>query len=124
MTNWAVPANSFYKHPDAESIGLKHLCAGDSGFMIDEPRAVEWHRIIATKLPTASSILNPDTRARIRKCVLYRHREVFFDEHSIISARTRQFGISAKNATARRCDFRVGASPDLDWLDNRPKRVC
>ena len=75
-----IGANSFYKHPDAEKIGLKYLCIGDPAFMIDEPRAVEWHRIIAIKLPTASFILNPDARVLIRKHGLYRDVRCSFSD--------------------------------------------
>jgi hypothetical protein len=80
-----IAANSFYKHPDAERIGLTYLCIGDPKFMIDEPRAVEWHRIIAAKLPAASFMLNPDARALIQKHDLYRNREVFYFRRGVVT---------------------------------------
>jgi hypothetical protein len=79
-----IAANSFYKHPDAEKIGLKYLCIGDPAFMIDEPRAIEWHRTIEAKLPTASFILNPDARTLIRKHDLYHGREAFFFTRGVV----------------------------------------
>jgi hypothetical protein len=80
-----IAANSFYKHPHAEAIGLKYLCIGDPAFMIDEPRAVDWHRIIAARLPAASFILNPDARVLIRNHDLYRDREVFFFARGVVT---------------------------------------
>src|SRR5205085_1510966 len=37
---YTIGANSFYKHPDAEAVGLDYLCIFDPHFMKDEPRAV------------------------------------------------------------------------------------
>jgi hypothetical protein len=79
-----IGANSFYKHPDAEKVGLDYLCIGDEQFMIDEPRAVEWHRIIEEKLPTASLLLHPRARLLIEKYGLYREREVFYFRRGVV----------------------------------------
>src|SRR5688572_6994115 len=43
---FTIGANSFYKHPDAEAVGLDILCIGDPTFWKDAPNNVEWHRII------------------------------------------------------------------------------
>jgi hypothetical protein len=79
-----IAANSFYKHPDAEKVGLTYLCIGDELFMVDEPRAVEWHRIIDAKLPTASLFLNPKARFLREKYGLYRNRDVFYFRRGVI----------------------------------------
>jgi hypothetical protein len=79
-----IAANSFYKHPDASRIGVKYLCIGDDQFMIDEPRAIEWHRIINETLPTASFLLNPRAKVLTQKYGLYEGKEVFFFRRGVV----------------------------------------
>ncbi len=73
-----VGANSFYKHRDAEAVGLKYLCVGDASFMTDEPKSVEWHRVIEEKMPEATLMLHPDARELIGKHALYQKHSVHF----------------------------------------------
>jgi hypothetical protein len=80
-----IGANSFYKHRDAERVGLTFLCIGDEQFMIDEPRAVDWHRIIAEKLPRTGMLLNPRARVLVEKYGLYADREVFYFRRGVVS---------------------------------------
>jgi hypothetical protein len=80
-----IAANSFYKHPDATAIQLRYLCIGDERFMVDEPRAVEWHRLIEEHLPTASLLLNPRARQLIQKYRLYQGHDVFFFKRGVVA---------------------------------------
>jgi hypothetical protein len=82
-----ISANSFYKHPSAPAMGLKYLCIGDPHFMINEPRAIEWHRIIESRMPQATLILHKEARPLIEEHGLYRHQECFFVESSAAPAR-------------------------------------
>lgn len=75
---YTVGANSFYKHPDAPSVGLKYHCVFDPHFMRDEPRAVDWHRTIAEKTPNASFLLHEAARELVHRHGLYAGREIFF----------------------------------------------
>jgi hypothetical protein len=79
-----IGANSFYKHPDAEAVGLDYLCIGDRSFMIDEPRSIEWHRTIEHKLPGAVLMLHPDARAIIEAHGLYRGHEVHYFRRGVV----------------------------------------
>lgn len=79
-----IGANSFYKHPDAEKVGVKFLCISDESFMIDEPRAVEWHRIIAARMPNTSVILHPTARPIIEKYGLYPDHELFYFRRGVV----------------------------------------
>jgi hypothetical protein len=79
-----IGANSFYKHPDAARCGLRYLCIGDERFMIDEPRALEWHRTIEATLPGVVLLLHPDARALVRKHGLYRGNEVHYFQRGVV----------------------------------------
>ena len=80
-----IGANSFYKHPDAGKIGLDYLCIGDRSFMIDEPRAIEWHRTIEERLPDTALMLHPDARSIIDKHGLYRRHEVHYFRRGVVT---------------------------------------
>jgi hypothetical protein len=75
---FTIAANSFYKHPDAAAIGLKYLCIFDPHFMQDQPRAVEWHRTVAQKLPAATMVLHESARPLVARHGLYAGREVHY----------------------------------------------
>ena len=79
-----IGANSFYKHPDAEKVGLTFLCISDESFMVDEPRAIEWHRIIEAKLPKTGVVLHPTARPIVEKHALYRDRELFYFRRGVV----------------------------------------
>jgi hypothetical protein len=80
-----VGANSFYKHRDAQAVDLSFLCIGDENFMLDEPRSIEWHRIIADRLPRTNVLLNPRARPLVAKYGLYQNREVFYFQRGVVS---------------------------------------
>jgi hypothetical protein len=71
-----IGANSFYKHPHSDAVNLKYLCIGDPGFMTDEPRSVDWHRMIEKRMPRTELILHPHARQLIEKYGLYTHQRV------------------------------------------------
>jgi hypothetical protein len=73
-----IAANSFYKHPDASVMRLDYLCINDPHFMKDEPRAIDWHRTIAEKLPTARLLLNEAARPIVQRHQLYSGRDVHY----------------------------------------------
>jgi hypothetical protein len=73
-----IGANSFYKHPDAATIGLKYLCIFDPHFMQDQPRAVEWHQTVAQKLPQTTMLLHHSARPLVERHGLYPGREVYY----------------------------------------------
>jgi hypothetical protein len=73
-----IAANSFYKHPDAATIGLDYLCIFDPHFMSDEPRAVEWHRTVAARLPDTTMLLHHSARSLVAAHDLYPDREVYY----------------------------------------------
>ena len=75
---FTITANSFYKHPHASDVGPNYLCIGDPHFMRDEPRTVEWHRTIESRLPNTSLVLHPDAEALLKRHRLYANHEVFF----------------------------------------------
>lgn len=75
---FTIAANSFYKHPDAATIGLKVLCIFDPHFMQDQPRAVEWHQTIAQKLPGTTMVLHDSARPLVARHGLYAGREVHY----------------------------------------------
>ncbi len=75
---YTIGANSFYKHPDAEAIGLDYLCIFDPHFMSDEPRTVDWHRTIAQRLGKARFVLHASARALVARHGLYEGREVYY----------------------------------------------
>lgn len=87
VNEFTISANSFYKHPDAAALDLKYLCIGDAHFMINEPRAVEWHRIIEQRMPHTTLILHAQARALIAEHGLYRNHECFFVEGSAAPAK-------------------------------------
>ena len=74
----SIAANSFYKHTDAAAIGLKYLCIYDPHFMQDLPRAVDWHRTVASKLPVTSFVLHHSGRPLVERHGLYAGREVHY----------------------------------------------
>lgn len=71
-----IGANSFYKHPDSDQVKLKYLCIGDASFMTDEPKSVEWHRVIEKRMPETELILQPRARPLIEKYGLYANHKV------------------------------------------------
>jgi hypothetical protein len=73
---FTIGANSFYKHPHADEVGLKYLCSADARFFADEPRSVEWHRLIEKHLPDTTLLMNPEIQALMRKHGLYRRNVV------------------------------------------------
>src|SRR5258706_7479198 len=75
---YTIGANSFYKHPDAAQVGLDYLCVFDPHFMKDEPRAVEWHRTLAEKLPAARFVLHEAARPLVAGHGLYAGREIYY----------------------------------------------
>jgi hypothetical protein len=75
---YTIAANSFYKHPDSSVMRLDYLCINDPHFMKDEPRAIDWHRTIAEKLPTARLLLNEAARPIVQRHQLYSGRDVHY----------------------------------------------
>ena len=75
---YTIGANSFYKHPDASVVGLDYLCVYDPHFMQDDPKAVDWHRTLAEKLPSARFLLHESARALVRRHGLYPGRELYY----------------------------------------------
>lgn len=71
-----IGANSFYKHPHAQAVGLGYLCSGDDRFFGDEPRSIDWHRTIEAQLPSTTLLMNPALRPLMRKHGLYRNHAV------------------------------------------------
>jgi hypothetical protein len=80
-----IGANSFYKHKDADAVNLDFLCIGDPMFMVDEPRAVEWHRTLEARLPGTQLLLHPSARALIARHGLYKHHEVFHFRRGVVT---------------------------------------
>jgi uncharacterized Rossmann fold enzyme len=78
-----IGANSFYKHKDAEAIGLDYLCIGDATFWEDTEKAVEWHRIIASKMPDTTMMFHADARALIARHELYPEHALHHYRHGI-----------------------------------------
>jgi len=78
-----IGANSFYKHKDAVAVGLDYLCIGDATFWEDTPKAVEWHRIIESKMPDTTMMFHADARALIRRHGLYSGNQVHLYRHGI-----------------------------------------
>jgi hypothetical protein len=79
-----IGANSFYKHRDAERVGLKYLCIGDQSFMLDEPKSVEWHNLISERLPRTTLLAHPDLGQLRRKYHLYSKHEVFYFRRGVV----------------------------------------
>lgn len=73
-----IGANSFYKHPSAEAMGLDYLCMGDPTFYADEPRVVEWHRIIEARMPQTTLITHQAAARFFAKHGLHAQREVYY----------------------------------------------
>lgn len=78
-----IGANSFYKHKDAEAVGLDYLCIGDATFWEDESNAVEWHRIIESMLPDTTMMFHADARRLIDRHGLYAQHDVHLYQHGI-----------------------------------------
>ena len=75
---YTIAANSFYKHPDAGTIGLDYLCINDPHFMQDEPRSVGWHRAISERLPAVRLMLNEAAVPLVGEHGLYAGHEVHY----------------------------------------------
>lgn len=80
---WTIACNSFYKHPDAPTVGLDYLCIGDPSFMEDKPNCVEWHRIIESLMPQTKLMLHPSAKTLIQRHGLYGQHDVYFYRHGI-----------------------------------------
>jgi hypothetical protein len=78
-----IAANSFYKHPHAAQLDLKYLCSADPRFFVDEPRAVEWHRLIEHHLPTTILLMNPAIFPLMQRHGLYEAHTVHVYENGI-----------------------------------------
>lgn len=90
-----IGANSFYKHADAEAMGLKYLCIGDASFMEDRPSCVAWHQEIARRMPRTELLLHEDARALVARYGLYPdHRVRYF-----------QRGVPTEYSELAQCDL-------------------
>jgi len=78
-----IGANSFYKHKDAEAVGLDYLCIGDATFWEDTPNSVEWHRIVESKMPGTTMMFHADAAELIERHGLYARNEVHLYRHGI-----------------------------------------
>lgn len=83
-----ISANSFYKHPSAPAMDLRYLCIGDPHFFQDEPRVVEWHRLIEREMPKTTFILHKLARRLVETHGLYSKQETFYVESSGVPARS------------------------------------
>jgi hypothetical protein len=72
-----IGANSIYKHPHAAELDLKYLCIGDPSFMTDEPKSIEWHRVIERQLPKTELMLHPRAIKLAAKHGLYRNHAIY-----------------------------------------------
>jgi hypothetical protein len=84
---YTIGANSFYKHPDADAVGLDYLCVFDPHFMQDEPRAVDWHRTLAGKMTRARFLLHESARAIVDRYGLYAGRELYYVRPGVATRR-------------------------------------
>ncbi len=75
---YTIGANSFYRHPQADMVGLKYLCVGDPYFMIERPTTITWHKTLCEKMPETTFVLHRDALPLVRKNGLYKDREVYF----------------------------------------------
>lgn len=78
-----IGANSFYKHKDADAVGLDYLCIGDATFWEDTPNSVEWHRIIESTLPNTTMMFHAEARALIERHGLYSGNDVHLYRHGL-----------------------------------------
>lgn len=78
-----IGANSFYKHKDADAVDLDYLCIGDATFWEDTPTAVEWHRIIESRMPRTTMMFHAGSRALIERHGLYAGNDVHVYRHGI-----------------------------------------
>jgi hypothetical protein len=81
-----IGANSFYKHPQAQLVGLKYLCIGDPSFMSDEEKNVVWHRTIEQQQPGAVLMLQADARKLVARHGLYSRHEVHYFRRGVTMA--------------------------------------
>jgi len=75
--------NSFYKHRHAREANPDYLCISDESFFEDEPKTVEWHRIIEETLTGAELMVHLAAKPLFRKYSLYANRSVYFYQHGI-----------------------------------------
>lgn len=131
---FAIAANSFYKHPDAAAVNLDYLCINDPHFMRDEPRCVDWHHILAEKHPTAHFVLTSAASAFVYKHNLYAGREVYFVQSgrpvhtarsvSVDLSRPLNVGVTTGSSIAIPLAISLGFSEiyllgfDCNWLEN------
>jgi hypothetical protein len=75
---FTIGANSFYRHPQASTLGLKYLCIGDPHFMVERPETIMWHKTLCELLPKTTFVLHRDGERLARRNGLYQGREVYF----------------------------------------------
>jgi hypothetical protein len=92
---YTIGANSFYRHPQADLVGLKYLCVGDPYFMIERPETIAWHKTLCEKMPGTAFILHRDAIPLVRNNGLYNDREVYFVRN----------GLTTSTASLARIDF-------------------
>ncbi len=80
---YTIAHNSFYKHPDAEQIGLNYLCIADESFFEDHERSVAWHQIIESKLPDVELMFHGAAKSLIRKHGLYANHSIYYYRHGV-----------------------------------------
>lgn len=95
---YTIGANSFYKHPQAATVGLRYLCVGDPHFMRNTPECVAWHQTLCEKMPRTVFLLHNDAEPLVRDNGLYQGRELYF-------VRT---GLTTPTAAFARIDFTRG----------------
>ena len=92
---YTIGANSFYRHPQADVVGLKYLCVGDPYFMIESPKTITWHKTLCEQMPKTTFILHRDGQPLVQNNDLYKGRHVYF-------VRT---GLATATASLARIDF-------------------
>jgi hypothetical protein len=92
---YTIGANSFYRHPQADIVGLKYLCVGDPYFMIERPETILWHKTLCETMPGTAFILHRDALPLVRNNGLYEGREVYFVRN----------GLTTSTASLARIDF-------------------
>jgi hypothetical protein len=131
---YTIGANSFYRHPQADIVGLKYLCVGDPYFMIERPETILWHKTLCEKMPGTSFILHRDARPLVQKNGLYKDRDVYFVRNGMTTAtasfaridftRSLNIGMTTGTLVAIPLAMYLGFSEiylagfDANWLDN------
>ena len=131
---FTIGANSFYKHAQADEVGLKYLCIGDPHFMEDTPRSVIWHNTLCEKMPGTTFLLHEIAKDFVQKRRLYAGRSVHYVRVGLVSqnlafarvdfTRSLNIGVTTGTLIAIPLALYMGFTEiylvgfDANWLDN------